>query len=280
MFDIDENVLSDLKKGFNLPPKPELLTQLQQAISEQEPNLNHIADIANGDVAIAAAVIKVINSPFYGLARTVTDIKQAVMFLGLDSINHLVTGFLIKQAFNQTKCCISLERFWDSASEVAHIATVIGNKIKSRVPIENLHLVGLFHDAGIPAMAIKYPDYIHILAASNRDYHTSLIEREENTYQTNHAVIGYYLATSWNLPTDICQIILRHHDHSYLTGNCQSINELTFATLKMAENLVHIQKRFVASPDWPFVKEAVLKTLELDESDYLDIKEDTEEFLN
>ena len=127
MFDIDENVLSDLKKGFNLPPKPELLTQLQQAISEQEPNLNHIADIVNGDVAIAAAVIKVINSPFYGLARTVTDIKQAVMFLGLDSINHLVTGFLIKQAFNQSQCCISLERFWDSATEIAHIATVHGH---------------------------------------------------------------------------------------------------------------------------------------------------------
>ena len=90
MFDIDENVLADLRKGFNLSPKPELLTQLQQAITEQEPNLNHIADIVNGDVAIAAAVLKVINSPFYGLARTVTDIKQAVMFLGLDSINHLV----------------------------------------------------------------------------------------------------------------------------------------------------------------------------------------------
>lgn len=278
MIDIDDKVLADVRKGFNLTPRPELLQRLQQELTQESPELNTIAQIVADDVAIAAAVIKVINSPFYGLARTITDVKQAVMFLGLDSITHLVTGFLLKQAFKQQECCISLERFWDTATDIATVATLIGKKVKSKVPVENLHLIGLFHDAGIPAMAMKYPNYIKVLSAANRNYHQSLVDFEMEAYGTNHAIIGYFIASSWNLPKDICQIILRHHEQDYLDGNFNDINQLTFATLKMAENIVHIQKRFVASPDWPFVKEAVLRTLEIDENDYLDIKDDAEEY--
>lgn len=61
-------------------------------------------------------------------------------------------------------------------------------------------MIGLFHDAGIPAMAMNYDDYINVLAESNRDYHVSLIEREERSYKTNHAVVGYFLSTPCNLP--------------------------------------------------------------------------------
>lgn len=280
MIEIDDKVLTDVSKGFNLPPKPELLQRLQEELRQENPDLTVVAQIVCDDVAIAAAVLKVINSPFYGLARTITDIKQAVMFLGLDSITHLVTGFLLKQAFNQQQCCISLERFWDTASDIANIATLIGKKIKSKVPVENLHLIGLFHDAGIPALAMKYPNYIKVLSAANRNYHRSLIDFEMHAYTTNHAIIGYFIASAWNLPKEICQIILRHHEQDYLNGDYNDLNQLTYATLKMAENIVHTQKRFVAAPDWPYVKEAVLRTLDLDEHDYLDIKEDAEAYFS
>lgn len=74
-----------------------------------------------------------------------------------------------------------IRAFWGSASDIATAATLIGTKIKSKVPTENLHMIGLFHDAGIPAMAMNYDDYINVLAESNRDYHVSLIEREERS---------------------------------------------------------------------------------------------------
>ena len=50
------------------------------------------------------------------------------------------------------------------------------------------------------------------------------------------------------------------------------------ATLKMAENLVYTNKRFVSDPDWPHVKTAVLKVLDLEEDDYQDIKDDAQEY--
>ncbi len=278
MIELDDKVLADVKQGFTLPPKPSVLAQLQDALESEPQNLNQVADIIAKDVATSAAVLKIINSPLYGLSRTVTDVKQAVVFLGLDSICQLVTGFLLKQSFEQSKCCISLERFWDNASDIADSIIVIGNKLKSRVPIENLHLLGLFHDAGIAAMAVNYSDYMETLIAANKDYERLLVDHEEQKYRTNHAVIGYYLASSWNLPKSICQLILCHHDPSFLVNCKDQDQQLAFAALKMAENFVHINKRFVAAPDWHLMKEEVLKVLNLDEDDYQDIKEDLEEY--
>jgi HD-like signal output (HDOD) protein len=279
MICVDEKILKDIKDGFNIPPKPELLHALHTELASPEPELNKVAKLISSDVATSAAVLKVINSPCYGLARTITDIRQAVMFLGLDSITQLVTGFLLRQAFDQSKCCIKLERFWDTASEIATVATIIGQKIKSKVPVENLHLLGLFHDAGIPAMAMNFSDYITVLGAANKDYDKSLVAHEEERYRTNHAVVGFYLSSQWHLPKSMCELILRHHDRTIFDEQTDPESLLTLATLKMAENIVHTHKRFVAAPDWPYMKSQILAILELDEDDYQDIKEDAEEFM-
>ncbi|MBE0368817.1 HDOD domain-containing protein [Pseudoalteromonas sp. MMG013] len=278
MIDIDDSVLKDIKSGFNLPPKPELLSQLQDSLKEDEPDLCQIASLIATDIATSAAVLKVINSSSYGMSRTITDIRQAVMFLGLDSITQLVTGFLIKQAFDQNKCCIKLERFWDTATEIADVATLIGKKIKSKVPVENLHMLGLFHDAGIPAMAMKYSNYVDVLATANENYDQNLVFHEESFFHTNHAVIGYYLANSWNLPKNICQLILRHHDVHYFSEKHPNDEKLCMAALKMAEDLVHVNKRFVPDPDWHHVKASVLKVLDLEEDDYQDIRDDVQDY--
>ena len=73
---------------------------------------------------------------------------------------------------------------------------------------------------------------------------------------------------------------MRHHDPAFLDTSDYGPDHLTFATLQMAENIVHVNRRFVASPDWPYMKESVLAAFNLDEEDYLDIKEDAEDFLN
>ncbi len=63
MIDIDDKVLNDLRGGFNLPAKPEILQALQNELSQPEPELFTVADIIAADVGASAAVLKVINSP-------------------------------------------------------------------------------------------------------------------------------------------------------------------------------------------------------------------------
>lgn len=274
MFDVNDDVLTNIIKTFFIPARPDILAELQHIMDSDDPALSDIADVISKDVAISGAILKLINSPAYGLARTVSDIKQAVMFLGFQGTYSLVQGLKLKQAFATKSCSISLERFWDNAEEIAQVSLFIGNAVKSKVPIENLYTIGLFHDCGIPVMAVKYSDYIKALSESNRNYGDTLVNIEERMYSTNHAVVGFYVANSWHLPKDICQLILRHHEQDYLRKINGSIDQISFAVLKMAENIVHSERRFIAAPDWPYMKEGVLDCLGFSEQDYNDLKED------
>ncbi|AUJ71085.1 MULTISPECIES: HDOD domain-containing protein [Pseudoalteromonas] len=277
MIDIDDKVLNDLRGGFNLPAKPEILQALQNELSQPEPELFTVAEIIAADVGASAAVLKVINSPAYGLARTITDIKQAVMFLGVNCITQLVTGYLLKNAFEQSKCCISLQQFWDNAADISKAAMVVGHHLKASLPMENLQLLGLFHDAGIPAMAVKYPDYAEVIKQSIERPEQTLIYYEQQKYPVPHTVIGYFLATSWHLPKEICQMILRHHDVSYLEEQKDAQHVQTFAALKLAENLCFEAKHFRSAADWYLFKDKVMIELNLHEDEYQNLKDDVDE---
>jgi HD-like signal output (HDOD) protein len=279
VIEVNSQVLDQINKSFVIPPRPQLIVDLQELQKQAEPSIMDAAEIISKDVAISAAILKTINSPAFGLARTISDIKQAVMFIGLTGVFSLVQGLKLKQAFDPSKSCISLERFWDNAAEVAEVAMLIGNFVKSKVPIENLYTIGLFHDCGIPPMAIKFNDYVDALDKSNKDFERTLVDIEEKTYSTNHAVIGYYLANSWHLPKDICQLILRHHDLSLLDHIEDSQEQICFAVLKLAEQMVSSVRRLTPCPEWHHVNKKVLDILGIGDDELSDLKEDVEELI-
>ena len=274
MIVVNEQVLSDVNKNFIIPPRPQILNDLELLASAQEPSLSDAAEIIAKDVAIASAILKIVNSPAYGLVRSVSNIKQAIMFLGWNGIEALVPSLKLKQMFAQNECCISLERFWDTASEIADVNMIIGQRLNN-VPVEYLYTLGLFHDCGIVPMAIKFDNYVSALHTSNNTHKESLIDIEERLYGTNHATVGYYLATSWHLPVDICQLILRHHDLSMLSNITGSNQQLCYSVLKMSENLVNCVLRGDTTKE-----KHVLATLNMSEDDYIDLQEEVIDFLN
>lgn len=280
MFVVNEQVLSDVNKNFIIPPKPQILDDLDRLAHQNEPSLMAAADIVAKDVAIASAILKIVNSPAYGLVRSVSDIKQAIMFLGWNGIEALIPALKLKQMFLQKTCCISLERFWDNASEIANVNMIVGQRVKNKIPVEYLYTLGLFHDCGIVPMAIKYDDYVNVLHGSNRSSKESLVDIEDRVYGANHAIIGYYLASSWHLPRDICQLILRHHDLSLLEDTSDPNQQLCFCVLKLSESIVNSILRDEKIKDWERLEPFILKKLNMYEDEYIDLQEEVIDYLN
>lgn len=272
MFDLDEEKMSAVISGFQVPVKPEILSQIQILMDEEIPSIEDISTLIASDVGLSAAILKIINSPFYGMNRRISEIKQAVMMLGLKTINGLVTALLLKASF-KGNASISLERFWDDAQDVANAMTFIGNKIKNELPVDMLYTIGLFQNCGIPLLALKYADYEEVLVEANKQGVNST-KLEEARYRTNHAVIGYYVANSWHLPKDICLLILQHHEADFFTHVTDLNTQLSFAALKAAENLVEKVKRYNSSPDWADVGDAALDILGISPQDYNDLEDD------
>ncbi|NUW67437.1 HDOD domain-containing protein [Vibrio coralliilyticus] len=272
MIDIDEEKMASVVSSFQVPAKPKALSELQEIMKAPEPDINLVADLISSDIGLSSAILKVINSPYYGMSRTISEIKQAVMIIGLTTINSLVTSLLLKSAL-QGKASISLERFWDDSLDVANAMLFIGNRIKDKVPIDMLYTVGLFHNCGIPLLALRFDDYKDVLIEANNKGCNSIVLEEEK-YNTNHAVLGYFIANSWHLPKEICEIILQHHNTHFFDTILGGEAQLTLATLKVAENFVERAKRHSVSPDWQDVELGVSEVLGLSTVDFEELEDD------
>lgn len=272
LINIDEEKISAVVSGFQVPVKPEVLASIDQLMATKEPDIEKIADLILSDVGLSATILKIINSPLYGMNRKISKIKQAVMMLGLKTISSLVTATLLRQSFSG-KSSISLERFWDDANDIANAMIFIGRKIKTKMPVEMLYTIGLFHNCGIPLLAVKYENYKNVLIEANTSGE-NFTAVEERHYQTNHAVLGYFISSSWHLPKEICQLILQHHDNRYLLSNVGDEYKIAFATLKAAENMVERTKRFNYTAGWQESEKLILNVLGISTFDYADIEED------
>ena len=85
-----EEIINDI----GIPPCPAILTTLMREMREDEPDFVKLGKLIGSDVSLAAAMLKTVNSPFYGLRSKATSVQQAITLLGLRNVAQIVTGLL------------------------------------------------------------------------------------------------------------------------------------------------------------------------------------------
>ncbi|MDA8092660.1 MAG: HDOD domain-containing protein [Betaproteobacteria bacterium] len=273
---IDEQAANNLLKGFSIPAKPSTLVAVQREQAKADPDLKKIAHVISGDPGLAAAVIKTINSPFFGLGAKVTSIPQAVVLLGLKNVSALVTSFSLRNALAGKQ--VSMERFWDSALHIAAISTDLARKLPG-IATEDAYALGMFHDCGIAIMMQKFGDYKEFLRDANQAKQ-SIVALEEERYDTNHASLGYLVARSWNLPEHLCLSILHHHERTLFSDPARALSDTVLslvAVLKIATHFSHRNRGLDDADDWPVLKEHTLRHLGITEDELSEMEADAGE---
>lgn len=260
-------------KGISIPPRPQLLVRLDQEMHKNEPDPQVVAQLISADVGLSAAVLKAVNSPFFGLSRKISAVGNAVSMLGLNASRQIVTGLMLRNSV--AGAGRSLERFWDSAEKVAGIAAYVAS-ILPRGPRDDAYTFGLFRDIGIPILMEKFPDYRETLAKADSATERSLTEVEDEAHATNHATLGYLIAKGWFLPSTICEAILYHHDRSVFDDK-ESISPPALTLVAISHLAEHFNDEYVrmrSNPDWARMRDRVLAHLGLQETEYLDLRDE------
>lgn len=259
--------------GFAIPPRPQVLITLSDEMNKDEPDLKLIARQVGNDVGLSAAVLKTVNSPFFGLRKKISSVTQAVSLLGLKSVDRLVTSIMLRNSFvGESR---TLEHFWDSAEKAAGIAAHIASSLPHG-PRDDAYSFGLFHNAAIPILNQRYPDYLHTLRMAAETSNRIVTEFEDERHAVNHATLGYLIAKAWFLPAPICEGILRHHDPSVFDEHDQiSPQALTLISITyLAEHLNDEHLLSGGSSQWEHMREKVLSHLGLLEGEYLNLREE------
>lgn len=209
MSSISQEAAEKILASIRIPPRPSILTALMEERNKSDPDLLKIAHIVAKDVVLSAAMLKTVNSPFFGLRRKIDSIEQAVMTMGSNNVLNIMTGLALRN-MDENKG-VQLDRFWDNAENTAFIAALLAKRIPG-IPHNVAYTVGVFHDCGIPLMMTRFPDYKDTLRFAQTDLGRTLTEIEDERYSTNHATIGYLLSKNWNLSETISLTILHHHN--------------------------------------------------------------------
>jgi putative nucleotidyltransferase with HDIG domain len=193
-----------------LPPLPGTYTTLIRALDDPEASLDKIAGIVSRDVAVAAKVLQLVNSAFFGITNQVATVSAAVGFLGFDLLKNLVVTVELFRTFASG---YHVEGF--CAEEVQRHSRCVA-AIATRLPVSRpkadvTSIAGLLHDIGKLVLAARLPiQFERALKASHAENRPLYLLEEEMT-GASHAEIGAYLLRLWGLPTVVVDAVSRHH---------------------------------------------------------------------
>ncbi|MEO0442238.1 MAG: HDOD domain-containing protein [Pseudomonadota bacterium] len=269
--DLTTEQIQAILKGTHIPPQPQILVDLQMEQLMPDTDLEKIGKLISQDVGLSGKILKTVNAPSFGLANNITSIKQAVNILGVNSVVNLVNGLSIKGELSNDDI-IALGSFWDNAMEIAEACAAIAKLIGYPTPDE-AYTLGLFHNCGVPLLMMRFDNYQEVIQKSYARDNASITDIENELIQTNHAVVGYYVAKSWNLPLYISQAIHEHHNvEKIISDDKQNPQKRTLLTiLKMAENICGNYRNLgqqTEDHEWQRVSEQVLEYVGLGQYDY------------
>jgi putative nucleotidyltransferase with HDIG domain len=251
----------------NLPALPAIVTKLIQVVNSPDTSAEDAARLIQKDPALTTKMLRLANSAFYGIPRSISSVSSAVVILGFNTIRSLVLSASVMKMFSGVnKPAIDKDRFWKHSIICAMAAkTIVRQFINVRMmDPESAFCAGILHDIGkLIFSEYACDDYREVVAYAQQNG-VPLLEAEKKTLGINHAEIGRILADKWALPLDLEYALVFHHT----PVRADSLLDLV-TTVHIANNITHklgcgLWKDEVTSPEW----EEARSLLQLGESEY------------
>jgi two-component system cell cycle response regulator len=215
---------------FEFNELPANLNSLIAVLANSRSDTRMVAAVALRNPAVAAKILKVVNSSYIGLRGKVTSLKRAITLLGYTNIRGLILGMSVfsKLKPGMLPADVPLGQLWRHSSAVSQIGAILAERLKD---IDGTTLIsgGLLHDAGKLVMGSAFKErYAHVVRAAG-DLKGDFVELQLKTFGLTHPIVGAALCHSWNLPERLWGLIAAQ-EHPALGPDLR-----TAAALKLAE---------------------------------------------
>lgn len=189
---------------IEIPTQPEVLVKLSLLMAAEDVDLQALSALVESDMALAAAVLKAVNSSLYGLKGRVQTVHQALTYLGMREVSAITFEMGLRAAFPPAA---ELEPVWNRAAQRGLLMGRMGQMLG--VDPWAAHSAGLFEECGKAVLYRHAPaHYPSMLRAATRD--AELVQLEHTAFGVSHDALGAALCESWGLaPAAVASV--RHH---------------------------------------------------------------------
>ena len=191
-----------------LPPMPEVMSRIDSLLRSGETDVSEITEAVITEVSLVTRILRVVNSAYYSLPREISNITQAVAFLGFTEIHRLVLTSSIANAFKDANP-IQLRRYWTHSYYTALIAKELSRRYEKQLDPGELWPCALLHDVGELVYMRLYGEHYSALVRYQLDEKSSIEEAEDALNLPSHRLLAE-LGKHWNLPDSIRDVCAHH----------------------------------------------------------------------
>ncbi len=208
----------DLLDGrFQLVTPPELYLRIDELVTSPGASADDIAGVIAQDPALTARLLRIANSPLYGLTTPVETIGRAIAVIGNWELLDLVLSTSIVSAFASLRTGrFDLPAFWRHSVYTATTARLLARC--GHVQHERLFVAGLLHDIGLLILAQRFPERAGDWMSSGPGHGIELARLESETLGFDHGLLARTMLAQWRLGEAILETVACHHDAGRATA--------------------------------------------------------------
>ncbi|MDZ4772824.1 MAG: HDOD domain-containing protein [Planctomycetota bacterium] len=203
-----------LPESFAIPTMPAVAARISKMLQDPNVGLKEVAQVVAQDAPLAAKVLKIANSSFYGLSERCISTQQAAAILGVRVLRTVVLQAAVMKQFEHLKGAgIDLNEIWRHSVVTAQACSYVVQRAQKRVGITNdeAYTCGLLHDLGEVVMIDNLKDFYVKFWVRARADSAPLFMAEQHALGFTHADVGGRVATQWGLPHQVVRAISLHH---------------------------------------------------------------------
>jgi len=207
-----KTMMKKLERIQDLPTLPTILFEVNRLLEDMNTSAKKLSDTIAKDQSMVAKILKLVNSAFYGFRSTVSDISNAVVLLGFNTVRNSVISVSIIKAFSGKNDLegFDIAEFWKHSIAVAVTSKRLAEKCRVEAP-NNCFVAGLLHDIGKLVLSQYFQDLFTKVWITAQKENLTFYEAEKKEISVKHPMIGSFLAKKWQLPDYLVDAVKCHH---------------------------------------------------------------------
>ena len=220
----EKEILRKLDRIKEIPTLPTIVFELNRALQDPDTSIAKVSETIEKDQALSLKLLKLVNSAFYGFKSRISNIRNAIVLLGFNTVRNAIVSVSVISAFSgKSKLTdFNITEFWKHSLAVAVVSKSIAEKTKME-SADNCFVGGLLHDVGKVILAQYLQDLFASVWSAMQDDLLTFYEAERQEIPIDHTKIGAYLASKWQLPLGLVEAIRWHHDFQEDSDNADFV---------------------------------------------------------
>lgn len=211
---------------FEIPTCPAMVAEVMAEARKDAPDVRRLAAAISADVGMSAITLKMANSAMFSAGTRLNNVHRALDRLGMRNVLSVVLGVALRSSMMGLPADF-IDRIWSRTSIMAQSCGILARQLYGISPDE-AYTYALFHDAAIPLMLKRFPEYPQLIAEAAARGESRV--QAERRLPCTHPIIGALLVRNWGLPNDVSLAIRFHHEpdafalsEATLTGTALSL---------------------------------------------------------